>query len=73
MGRKMELLLRPMLWIKYPAVFGEGRMTVVATFPGGEVGVVNMHPPARLHPRPPPHPRRGGRALPGTPCFLSVA
>ena len=24
MGRKMELLLRPMLWIKYPAVFGEG-------------------------------------------------
>lgn len=40
----MELLLRPMLWMENPAVFGEGRMIVVASFPGGEARVVNMHP-----------------------------
>ena len=41
----MELLLRPVLWIEDPDVFGEGRMIVVASLPGGEARVVNMHPP----------------------------
>lgn len=62
--------LRPMLWIKILLCLGREDDSGGCFPQKGKSGVVNMHPPPdpdpHPHPSPLPHPRRAGRAPPGT-------